>query len=67
MNKQEILDTCNKEEQKLIEIVYSTKQDHLFQYWHELTPEQRKTLLNDLATIDFSLLTMQPSEKKEKN
>ena len=66
MNKQEILDTCNKEEQKLIEIVYSTKQDHLFQYWHELTPEQRKTLLNDLATIDFSLLTMQPSEKKEK-
>ncbi len=36
--------------------VYENNQEHVFEYWHELTDNEKKQLLDDLADVDFNLL-----------
>ena len=40
----------------VIERVYYYKQEHVFQYWDKLLDFEKLELLNDLSSIDFSLL-----------
>ncbi len=36
--------------------VYRASQEHIFRYWDELSPDDRRTLLNQIAGFDFQLL-----------
>ena len=36
--------------------VYRAGQEHIFKWWDELTEEQRRGLLEQVASIDFRLL-----------
>ncbi len=40
----------------VIRLVYENNQEHVFAYWNELTDDQKKILLTELADIDFHLL-----------
>ena len=43
--------------QKLIEKVYTYKQEQVFHFWDELTDNEKSELLNQINSIDFELLT----------
>jgi UDP-N-acetylglucosamine/UDP-N-acetylgalactosamine diphosphorylase len=40
----------------LIKKVYDNKQEHVFEYWHELDDFEKKSLLDDLSDVDFDLI-----------
>jgi UDP-N-acetylglucosamine/UDP-N-acetylgalactosamine diphosphorylase len=40
----------------LIKKVYDNKQEHVFEYWHELDDSERKQLLDDLSDVDYELI-----------
>ena len=40
----------------VIEKVYFRKQEHVFEYWNELSHEDKKVLLQELCEVDFDLL-----------
>jgi UDP-N-acetylglucosamine/UDP-N-acetylgalactosamine diphosphorylase len=40
----------------LIKKVYDHKQEHVFEYWHELDEAERTYLLDDLSDVDFDLI-----------
>ena len=46
----------NTEDQNLVDSVYKAKQEHVFKFWEELDKEKRKSLLDQLRTINFSHL-----------
>ncbi len=41
---------------EVITSVYENKQEHVFEYWKELTNTDKKLLLEDLSDVDFDLL-----------
>ena len=40
----------------IIKEVYSRKQEHVFEYWEELSHEEKTVLLKELSEVDFDLL-----------
>lgn len=42
--------------EEIIEKVYFYKQEHVFEYWNELTDNERIILLKELSEVDFDLL-----------
>jgi UDP-N-acetylglucosamine/UDP-N-acetylgalactosamine diphosphorylase len=48
--------TENEPDKRLIEKVFSYKQEHVFRWWNDLSANDRKNLLNHLRTLDFALL-----------
>jgi len=54
-----MIQTDNKEKQKIIERVYHYNQDHVFRFWDELDQKQKDELLEQIDSIDFDLLNRQ--------
>ena len=48
--------TENEPDKRLVEKVFSYKQEHVFRWWNDLSANDRKNLLNHLRTLDFALL-----------
>ena len=48
--------TENEPDKRLVEKVFSYKQEHVFRWWNDLSVSDRKNLLNHLRTLDFELL-----------
>lgn len=46
----------NEQDQVTVAKVFRAGQDHIFRFWDELTEAQRRTLLDQLATLDLQLL-----------
>lgn len=42
--------------EKIIERVYLYKQEHVFEYWNDLSSEEKTSLLDELSEVDFNLL-----------
>lgn len=40
----------------IIDKVYKNKQDHIFQYWNELSNAEKENLFEELKDVDFNLL-----------
>lgn len=52
-----ILKTLKKEEHKeLVKKIFSSKQDHVLEFWHELDEIKRENHLEKLSKVDFELL-----------
>ncbi|GIW71325.1 MAG: UDP-N-acetylhexosamine pyrophosphorylase [Planctomycetota bacterium] len=47
----------NERDQVNVAKVYRAGQEHIFRFWDALTPEQRQALLEQVAAIDFQLLS----------
>jgi UDP-N-acetylglucosamine/UDP-N-acetylgalactosamine diphosphorylase len=50
------IQTENKDDNRLVEKVFSYKQEHVFRWWNDLTAIEQKSLLGQLRLIDFNLL-----------
>ncbi|MDP6925327.1 MAG: UDPGP type 1 family protein [Candidatus Scalindua sp.] len=48
--------TENESDKRLVEKVFSYKQEHVFRWWNDLSANDQKNLLNHLRTLDFELL-----------
>ncbi len=48
--------TENEPDKRLVEKVFSYKQEHVFRWWNDLSANEQKNLLNQLRLIDFTLL-----------
>ena len=42
--------------ENVIKNVYMNNQEHVFQYWNELNDSERRTLVEELSSIDFNLM-----------
>ncbi len=50
------INTENEPDKRLVEKVFSYKQEHVFRWWNDLSAIEQENLLNQLRTIDFTLL-----------
>lgn len=57
-----------------IEKVFDAGQSHIFRWWSELTPSEKKNLLDQIATIDFCLIkklfnsaVLRPAQTSQEN
>jgi UDP-N-acetylglucosamine/UDP-N-acetylgalactosamine diphosphorylase len=48
--------TENESDKRIVEKVFSYRQEHVFRWWNDLSANDQKNLLNHLRTLDFALL-----------
>ncbi len=73
--QKEVLSTLPwlEEASKLVHRAFALGQEHLFEHWSDWTPECRETLINELARIDWEVLSeaisilKNPSQEAERD